>query len=395
LIRSLDSTRFGNCSILRRRVGKGAYGYNASNGEFGDMLESALECFHANLQAFKEFFLPPGGPAAVECNLARTIARRAEHCAWMLAALSFCSDSCDLGVYNGAYRSKPPKKTTRRTGMNTWRESVSKTAILIAWAIGLSACHGGGVTPITETVNASIGSVYWIRGSIDQSQSCASPNPTPAAPDPQAWWTGIDPQTRQTKVAVGWQFWSNSNPGCATTRHDIYRGLAAYDLASLKTLSTSSTPIQSLITGAKLSLTIGGGNPTPTPIGACVANFGGVGAIEQLEPGFTILSGLTQGTVVPPVVGAPQFPAGANSTSLTGVAVPGTSGRVTTSVGGGGMTVVDVDVKDLLIGALTRGDASFGIMLDGTSETLLTSTADVQAECRTLVTVGPLTVQHL
>lgn len=278
--------------------------------------------------------------------------------------------------------------------MNIRYDYIWKAAILATYISGLSACNGSSVTPKTVTVGASIGSLYWIRGTIDPNQSCASPNPTPAAPDPQQWWTGIDPQTRQTKVAVGYQFWSNTNPGCNTTRHDIYRGVAGYDLASLKALSTSSTPIQSLITGAKLSLIIGAGNTTPPAIGTCAPNFGGVGAIEQLRPGFTILTGLTKSTVVPPITGTPQFPAGANNTSLSGVAVPGTSGRVTTSIGGAGMTVVDVDVKDLLIGALNRGDASFGIMLDGTSESLLSSLNDLEADCRTLVEVGPLKVEH-
>jgi hypothetical protein len=57
--------------------------------------------------------------------------------------------------------------------------------------------------------------------------------------------------------------------------------------------------------------------------------------------------------------------------------------------------VVVVDVKDLLSGALTRGDATFGLMLTGTSETLLSVTDDRQADCRTLVKVGSLEVKHL
>ncbi len=264
-----------------------------------------------------------------------------------------------------------------------------------AVAVTLPGCKNP-VTPIVVTVPPSIGSLYAVRGTIDLSQSCASPNPVPPAPDPQAWWAGIDPQTRSKKIAVGYEFWSNTNAGCRTTRHDSYRGVASYDLSTLKALSTASTPIQSLITSATVQLTFGAGNTAPpVAIGTCLANFGGAGAIEQLRPGYTVLTGLTTVTVVPPITGVPQFPAGANSMALAAISVPGTSGRLTASPGGGGLTVVVVDVKDLLQGALTRGDATFGVMLDGTSETLLTSTAQPQAVCRTLVEVGSLTVGHL
>jgi len=268
------------------------------------------------------------------------------------------------------------------------------TAAITACAIGLSACNGA-VTPLKVSVSPGIGSLYAVRGTIDPSSSCNTPNPTPSAPDPQAWWTGIDPQTRQTKVVVGYQYWSNANAGCDTTRQDVYRGVAAYDLATIKALSTASTPIQSLITNAKVQLTVGAGAPSPATVGTCSPNFGGMGAIEQLRPGYTILTGLTTVPVVPPITGTPSFPPGANSTSASGVAVPGSTGRWTTSVGGLGLTVIDYDVKDLVIGALTRGDANFGIMLDGTTETLIQSIANPQVDCRTLVTVGPLTVEHL
>ncbi len=279
--------------------------------------------------------------------------------------------------------------------MSAFRSPIIVAPLLTCCVITVSACNGG-VQPITRSITPSIGSLYAVRGTVDGfNQACVTPNPTPAAPNPQTWWAGIDPQTRQSKVAVGYEFWSNSNPSCGTSRHDVYRGVASYDLASLAALSTPSTPIQSLITSAKIQLIIGAGTPAAVALGSCVPNFGGVASVDQLRPGYTVLTGLTDVPVVPPVVGVPEFPAGANSTSLTGVAVPGTSGRLTTSVGGLGQTIVVVDVKDLLTGALTRGDATFGIMLVGTAETLLTSAGDPQVDCRTLVTVGTLEVQHV
>lgn len=278
--------------------------------------------------------------------------------------------------------------------MSASRSRILVGAIVTCGAISVFACNGG-VQPITRSIAPSIGSLYAALATVDDNQACVTPSPTPAAPDPQAWWAAIDPETRRTKVAVGYEFWSNSNPSCRSARQDVYRGVASYDLATLAALSTPSTTIQSLITSAKVELTIGAGTPAQVAVGRCVANFGGVASIEQLRPGYTVLTGLTVVPLVPPLVGIPQFPAGANSTSLTGVAVPGTSGRITTSVGGLGQTVVVVDVKDLLAGALTRGDISFGIMLVGSTEDMQTAPADPQAECRTLVTVGKLEVQHL
>jgi cob(I)alamin adenosyltransferase len=48
-------------------------------------IEQAIDHFNADLPTLKEFILPSGGPATAACHLARTIARRAERCAWTLA----------------------------------------------------------------------------------------------------------------------------------------------------------------------------------------------------------------------------------------------------------------------------------------------------------------------
>jgi cob(I)alamin adenosyltransferase len=48
-------------------------------------IEQSIDLFNADLPTLKEFILPSGGPATAACHLARTIARRAERCAWTLA----------------------------------------------------------------------------------------------------------------------------------------------------------------------------------------------------------------------------------------------------------------------------------------------------------------------
>jgi cob(I)alamin adenosyltransferase len=50
-----------------------------------ERLEAALDRFNADLPPLKDFILPGGGPAAAACQLARTVARRAERRVWALA----------------------------------------------------------------------------------------------------------------------------------------------------------------------------------------------------------------------------------------------------------------------------------------------------------------------
>lgn len=67
-------------------------------------LENSLDEFNKDLPYLKEFILPAGGHATSTCHLARTIARRAERCAFSLnktepinpAALSYLNRLSDL-----------------------------------------------------------------------------------------------------------------------------------------------------------------------------------------------------------------------------------------------------------------------------------------------------------
>jgi len=61
-------------------------GYRCITAETVARLEDWLDQLNEDLPPLKEFILPGGGPAAAACHLARAIARRAERCAWTLAA---------------------------------------------------------------------------------------------------------------------------------------------------------------------------------------------------------------------------------------------------------------------------------------------------------------------
>lgn len=270
--------------------------------------------------------------------------------------------------------------------------SASMLAIVsLVWFV--TGCKPGSVN-VTETTLAvaNRGSEYATIGSIDPSGAC-QPAPTPSAPDVNAWWTGIDPQTRGRVVVAGIELWSNSNPGCTTFRQDIYHGLWVHDLAPLAALSTSNSPIQTRISSATIRLQVQGGTQNTSAGGAtCRAGTGGTKDFTIVRPGGTVLTGLNK--VGGPVT-APAFTPLAVQGDLSTTPVPGTSGRITTSVGGGGVTVVDVDVKDLVIGALNRGDATLAFGLTSVAEVLLIPTGDVFLDCKTFVTPGSIVVRSL
>jgi hypothetical protein len=260
-----------------------------------------------------------------------------------------------------------------------------------------SACTGVNVTTTNLGVTTR-GSTWTFAGLVDTSAGNEPPGacngtPTPPAPDVAGWWAGIDPQTRNTVVVTGFQLWSNTLPGCANARQDMYRGHFSYDLTALTALSTANSPIATRINAATLRLTIQGGltrTATPSAKLACFANTGGVGAVNLMQPGTPILTGMNY------VVHTTDFPPTVSRVDqIAGLPVPGTLGRSTTSVGGGGITVVDLDVKDFLLGALNRGDAAIAFSLTGIAETISNPTGDEMLECRTFTTPGPLTVKSL
>lgn len=271
----------------------------------------------------------------------------------------------------------------------------SVRAVAASIILGTAGCT---VSPtITELTPASRGSVYGSIGQIDPSNAC-TPNPTPAAPNVMAAWNQVDPTTRRNKVITGFEAWSNANAGCASFRQDSFRGLFAYPLSSLAALSSTNSPISSRISTATLRFSVNGLSASRSSLEfSCASPIGGVAGIAVLRPNPVILSDLN--AVVPPEtindIGAGAAQIESFGTEFAPLPVPGTRGRATFSVGGGGVTIVEIDVKDRLIGALNRGDTTLGFMLFGPREALQTPSGDVQLDCKMLVTPEMLTVKSL
>ena len=271
----------------------------------------------------------------------------------------------------------------------------SVRAVALSVIVGNAGC---AVSPTVTTLTpATRGSVFGSIGLIDPSDACSS-NPTPAAPQVLTAWSQVDPTTRQNKVITGFEVWSNANAGCASFRQDSFRGLFAYPLASLTTLSTSNSPVSSRISSATLRFSVNGLTTGRTSLEfACPSPIGGVAGIAVLRPNPVILSDLN--ALVPPEKITDVGPGAAQlesfGTEFSPLPVPGTRGRATFSVGGGGITVVEIDVKDRLIGALNRGDTTLGFMLFGPREFLQAPSGDVQLDCKMLVTPEMLTVKSL
>lgn len=272
---------------------------------------------------------------------------------------------------------------------------LSVRAVAASIILGTAGCT---VSPTVTTLTpANRGSAFGSIGLIDPSNACA-PNPTPPAPNAVAAWNQVDPMTRQNKIISGFEVWSSANAGCASFRQDSFRGLFAYPLASLTALSTANSPIASRISSATLRFSVNGLTTGRASLEfSCPSPIGGVAGIAVLRPNPVILSGLN--AVVPPEkitdIGSGAAQLESFGTEFSPLPVPGTRGRATFSVGGGGITIVEIDVKDRLVGALNRGDATLGFMLFGPREFLQAPSGDVQLDCKMLVTPEMLTVKSL
>jgi hypothetical protein len=260
---------------------------------------------------------------------------------------------------------------------------------------------GGGCTQTITNLNASRGTLYASLGLGNVGDAACQPAPAIAAPpEPGVWWSGLDPQTR-TKVVAGFQIWSHGAPGCTSHRVDAYRGLFEYSLAPITALSSTSSPIGPRITDATLTLTIQGfSTPDVIPgVGApaCGSRSGGIASLMLLPGGTPVLTGPTNMNKIATNNGVPDFPT--STRTITPISTLSFGGAqtppATITILDPTRSQIDIDVKNALLFALNSGQSTVGFMLTGTGEMMTAAIpANRQVECKTLVTLGTLTVKN-
>jgi hypothetical protein len=260
------------------------------------------------------------------------------------------------------------------------------------------------VTPTVTTLTPDARGTIWARLENGKTSISCLPNSTPAAPDPAVFWNALDATTKATKVVVGYQAWSNTSAGCQFVQEDDYRGLFSYPLAAVAALSTANSPIASRINEATVRFVVDGLTADKSDGGrTCQSPIGAVGDLAMLRPGATIPPGLIR--ILDPSGQAATFSTPLNTFAPNAVEVqgfgtefkgrivsPGTREKATFTPGtGAGVTIVEVDIRDRLQGALNRGDSSLAFMLVGGGETV--PGGRTQLDCRMLVMPDSLTVK--
>lgn len=268
----------------------------------------------------------------------------------------------------------------------------------------LLAAGCGTVTPTLTTLTPDAHGSIWGRLENGHTSIACLPNSTPPAPDPVDLWNGLDPASQATKVITGYRLWSNTSAGCTFMQEDDYRGLFSYPMASLAALSTPNSPIASRVNEATLKFVVAGLAADKSNGGVtCQSPIGGLGGIVVLKPGFSIAPGLIR--ILDPSGQAATFASPLNTAGPAAVQLenfqtefqgriisPGKRGRATFTPSATD-TIVEVDVRDFLMGALNRGDTSLGFMLISFRESMPSPTPAVQLDCRMLVSPGALTVK--
>lgn len=259
----------------------------------------------------------------------------------------------------------------------------------------LVACGGVQTNPPTTTyVGASTGTIVQPSGlyDIDQDNDCAVA--TPPAPDPVARWNAMSPTDRRFPF-TGFEIWRNTSTGCTSSRLDVYRAYATFNMASIANL-------RGLVTKAEL---IVGPRALPAAVGAhpqCVAFTGGAGALERFGPA-------TEGNVpafnpggsvivlpppVPsggsPVVTGQPFPVSTNvvftvPTPWAVGTVAGATNPTTTTATGQGPAVFVVDVTGAVNAAINANVARMTYAVTSAFPGPLTAIATGGLDCRTPV----------
>src|SRR5690348_13218971 len=155
------------------------------------------------------------------------------------------------------------------------KRAVLDVAGWCALTLLVMACPPGKPIQTTITnVGLSVGTVVKTSGIIDVTNDCSTA--TPAAPDPQAFFSNLSP-TAKLFPFVGFQIWRNTFDGCTTTRLDVYRALVTFNMAGVSQL-------KGLVKTATLGVTT---RALPSGVGAhpsCISFTGGAGTLERFGP---------------------------------------------------------------------------------------------------------------
>jgi len=246
------------------------------------------------------------------------------------------------------------------------------------FALLLTACPPGSkITTQITPVGLSVGTVVKTGGIIDVNNNCGSA--VPPAPNIQAWWNALPP-TNRLYPFVGFEIWRNTFDGCTSTRLDVYRALATFNMAGVSQL-------KGLVKKAWLDVNT---RALPAGVGAdprCISFTGGAGTLDRFGPAVGALPVAANGTLTQLQAQDP-FPVGTNTVFVfprpwTSGPVAGATNPTTTLASGLGGATFTVDVTNQVNAALNGGYAGMSWMLTSDFEGPLTVPSSTSVDCKT------------
>ena len=209
--------------------------------------------------------------------------------------------------------------------------------------------------------------------------SACQPNPTPAAPNYNTWFAALPPANKNFPFA-GFQLWRNTDPGCTSSRVDVYRALVTFNMNSVSNLKGLVTKAELVVATRALPASAGGAVTFPgVSTVTCPAFFGGAGSLQRFGPAAAAaLPQLgSQGTlIVLQGIPAPPdpFPTATNtvytfpSPPIVPGAVAGATNPTTVTASGTGGVAFASDVTSSVNSALNGGFAGMSWMLTSVFE---------------------------
>jgi hypothetical protein len=139
-------------------------------------------------------------------------------------------------------------------------------------AVALAACK---VQPRTISVGRSVGTVVQTTG---VAVACGGA----VAPDPVAWFNGMQAANKLIPVA-GFELFKA--PNCTQARLDAYRGIIRFELSPHANLKGLVQSAELVVETRAIPAGVGGTATFPGSINVtCPANLGGAGRLERLPP---------------------------------------------------------------------------------------------------------------